>query len=186
MKSSIFQLFTTLATAGLLGLTTFGSLAGETVEMSGNVPQAADIQEGLFPDDECGQLKAAGFKCMGFKPAVKYSLPAVAFKAGSAELPELLKQQLNAFAEVLKNRTSIAQKIRVEGHADASGTPAVNLELSQRRAEMAKQYLVDKGVQPGLLLAVGVGAAEPKAGTNPQSPENRRVVIGREMEPGSR
>lgn len=186
MKSLSFPVLTMLALAGLLGLSPLRAVAGETVEMSGNVPLAADIQEGLFPDDECGQLKAAGFKCMGFKPAVKYSLPAVAFKAGSAELPEQLKQQLNAFAEVLKNRTTTAQKIRVEGHADASGTPAVNLELSQRRAEMAKQYLVEKGVQPELLLAVGVGAAEPKAGTNPQSPENRRVVIGRDVEPGSR
>ena len=186
MKNMGSQILTALAAASLLGLSAFGASAGEIVEISGNVPQAADIQEGLFPDDECGQLKAAGFKCMGFKPAVKYSLPAVAFKAGSAELPELLKQQLNAFAEVLKNRTSTTQKIRVEGHADASGTPSVNLELSQRRAEMAKQYLVEKGVQPDLLLAVGVGAAEPKAGSNPQSPENRRVVIGRETEPGSR
>ena len=186
MKSLSTPNLTLQALAGLLSLVGFSAMAGETVEMSGNVPLAADIQEGLFPDDDCEQLKAAGFKCMGFKPAVKYSLPAVAFKAGSAELPDLLKQQLNAFADVLRNRSSTAQKVRVEGHADASGTPAVNLELSQRRAEAAKQYLVDKGVKADLLLAVGVGAAEPKPGTNPQSPENRRVVIGRDTEPGTR
>ena len=186
MKSLSTLNFTMQTLAALLSLIAFSAMASETVEISGTVLLAADIQDGLFPDDDCEQLKAAGFKCMGFKPAVKYSLPAVAFKAGSAELPDQLKQQLNAFADVLRNRSSTAQKVRVEGHADASGTPAVNLELSQRRAESAKQYLVDKGVKADLLLAVGVGAAEPKLGTNPQSPENRRVVIGRDTEPGTR
>ncbi len=157
--------------------------ADETVDLSNGVPQVKDIQEGLFPDDECEQLKAAGFKCMGFKPAQRYSLPAATFKAGSAELPDLLKRQLDAFGDALKGRTSTAQKVRVEGHADASGTPAVNQELSLRRAEAARQYLIDKGVNPDLLIAVGVGAAKPKPGTSPQSPENRRVEIGRDSQP---
>ncbi len=175
-----------LALAGLLSLGASAVRAGDTVDVSGGLPKAEAIQEGLFPDDECEQLKAAGFKCMGFKPAVRFSLPAVTFKVGSAELPDPLKLQLDAFAEVLKTRSSTAQKVRVEGHADASGAPAANLELSQRRAEMAKQYLVEKGVKAELLIAVGMGATEPKPGTSPSSPENRRVVIGREVEPGAR
>jgi len=64
------------------------------------IPDAKAISEGLFPEDACEQLKAAGFKCMGFKPAVRYSLPATSFKLGSAELPETLKKQLEVFAEV--------------------------------------------------------------------------------------
>lgn len=172
--------WTLLAAAGLLMLSTAARAAGDTVEVSGSGPQVKDIQEGLFPDDECEQLKAAGFKCMGFKPASRFSLPAVNFKVGSADLPEQLKQQLDAFAAALKGRAANSPKVRVEGHADASGNAAANLELSQRRAESARQYLVDKGVNPDLLVAVGMGASEPKAGTSPSSAENRRVVIGRE------
>ncbi len=163
--------------------TTPAHAADDTVDLSNGVPQAKDIQDGLFPDDECEQLKAAGFKCMGFKAAVRYSLPAATFKAGSAELPDLLKQQLDAFGDALKSRTSTAQKVRVEGHADATGSPAVNLELSQRRAEAARQYLIDRGVQAALLIAIGVGSNDPKPGTSPQSAENRRVVIGRDASP---
>ncbi|WP_144007005.1 OmpA family protein, partial [Pelomonas sp. KK5] len=70
--------------------------------------------------------------------------------------------------------------VRLEGHADASGNAVANRELSQRRAEAARQYMVDKGVAPGLLDAVGVGADRPKAGLSPQAPENRRVEISRE------
>ena len=49
-------------------------------------------------DSQAEQLKAAGFKCMGFKPAVRFSLPTATFKIGSAELPDLLRQQLDRFA----------------------------------------------------------------------------------------
>lgn len=157
------------------------SAADEGLDIGNKIPTASDIEQGLFPDDECEQLKSAGFKCMGFKPPVRFSLPAATFKLGSAELPEVLRQQLNAFANVLRNRESTERKVRVEGHADASGDMAVNLELSQRRADAAKQYLIDKGVKPDLVLAVGVGAKQLKDPKNPNAPENRRVVIGREQ-----
>jgi OmpA-OmpF porin, OOP family len=152
------------------------------VDVGSKVPTADDIKQGLFPDDECEQLKAAGFKCMGFKPPVRFSLPAASFKIGSAELPEQVMRQLDAFAGVLRTRQSADRKVRVEGHADASGDNALNMELSQKRAEAAKQYLVDKGVNPGLLHAVGMGAKAPKDPLNPTAAENRRVVIGRDAE----
>ena len=68
------------------------------------MPDAAAVKDGLFPEDACKELEASGFKCMGLKPAVKYSLPASSFKVGSAELPELLKKQLDVFAEVLRSK----------------------------------------------------------------------------------
>lgn len=154
--------------------------AEDTIDATGKTLDANRITQGLFPDDECEQLKAAGFKCMGFKPAVKFSLPAVAFKPGSAELPDPLKAQLDTFAQALRGRTADSRKVRVEGHADASGDPELNFALSQRRAESAKDYLVAKGVDPQLLKAVGVGAREPKVASNPLAAENRRVVIGRD------
>lgn len=154
--------------------------AGQAVDLGATVPSADEIRQGLFPDEECEQLKAAGFKCMGFKPPVKYSLPATAFKVGSAELPDSLKKQLDAFADVLRARQDTDHKVRVEGHADASGDAKVNLELSQRRAEAARQYLISKGVNSNIVLAVGVGSNELVDAANPLSAANRRVVIGRD------
>ena len=46
----------------------------------------------------------------GMKPAVRYSLPASSFKVGSAELPELLKKQLDVFAEVLRGKKGAARR----------------------------------------------------------------------------
>ena len=101
-----------------------GAQSDPAIDMGQSVPDAKAVSEGLFPEDACEQLKAAGFKCMGFKPAVRYSLPATAFKLGSAELPDTLKKQLEVFAEVLKTKKGPGNTVRIEGHADASGAAA--------------------------------------------------------------
>jgi outer membrane protein OmpA-like peptidoglycan-associated protein len=161
----------------------FQSQAQEAVDMGQTVPDVKAVSEGLFPEDACEQLKAAGFKCMGFKPAVRYSLPASSFKLGSAELPDTLRKQLEVFAEVLKTKRGTGKMVRIEGHADASGTATVNLSLSQRRAEAVKDYLVELGADPAMLTPVGVGSNAPKNSKDPFAPENRRVEIGRAAPP---
>jgi outer membrane protein OmpA-like peptidoglycan-associated protein len=157
--------------------------AAPAVDMGQNIPDAKTVADGLFPEDECEQLKAAGFKCMGFKPAVRYSLPASSFKLGSAELPDMLKKQLEVFAEVLKTKRGSGKVVRIEGHADASGAAAANVALSQRRAEAVKSFLVELGADPAMLAPVGVGSNAPKNSKDPFAPENRRVEIGRATPP---
>lgn len=149
-------------------------------DVGDQVPDAATISEGLFPEDACKELEAAGYKCMGLKPAVRYALPARNFRAGSAELPELLRRQLDVFASVLAGKKGSGRVIRVEGHADASGSADTNQSLSQRRAEAVKGYLVERGADSRMLQAVGMGAKVPKAGSDPYSPVNRRVEIARQ------
>ncbi|MBL8307757.1 MAG: OmpA family protein [Rubrivivax sp.] len=168
----------TLALAALLP-----AQAQEAVDMGQTVPDAKAVAEGLFPEDACEQLKAAGFKCMGFKPAVRYSLPASSFKLGSAELPDTLKKQLEVFAEVLKSKKGSGKVVRIEGHADASGAAAANLTLSQKRAEAVRDFLVELGAEAAMLNPVGVGANVPKNNKDPFAPENRRVEIGRATPP---
>ena len=155
--------------------------SSSAVDLGASVPDTQSVKEGLFPEDACKELEANGFKCMGFKPATRYSLPATAFAVGSAELPEMLKKQLDVFAEVLKGKRGSGRQVRVIGHADASGTAEANQALSLRRAESVKSYLVSRGADDGMLVAVGVGASEPKNSANPMAAENRRVEIGRAL-----
>ena len=149
------------------------------VDLGQAQPDAKAVAEGLFPEDQCEQLKAAGFKCMGFKPSMRYSLPATSFRLGSAELPDSLKRQLEVFAEVLRARRGTGKMVRIEGHADASGSVEANQVLSQRRAEAVRDYLVEKGADIAMLSPVGVGASTLKNASDPFSAENRRVEIGR-------
>jgi outer membrane protein OmpA-like peptidoglycan-associated protein len=159
------------------------SWAQDSVDIGQTVPDAKAVAEGLFPEDACEQLKAAGFKCMGFKAAVRYSLPASSFKLGSAELPDPLKKQLEVFAEVLKAKRGTGKVVRIEGHADASGAVEANLALSQRRANAVRDYLVELGAESTLIEPVGVGANGLKNTKDPFAAENRRVEIGRAVPP---
>jgi OOP family OmpA-OmpF porin len=159
------------------------TFAGDTVDVGGTIPQADVVGEGLFPEEKCEKLKAAGFQCQGFKPSVRYSLPATSFKLGSAELPDLLRKQLDVFAEVLKSRRGSGKVVLIEGHADASGSEDFNRTLSTKRAEAVKDYLVSLGADPEMLTIAGVGSSEPKNSTDPYAAENRRVEIGRQTPP---
>jgi outer membrane protein OmpA-like peptidoglycan-associated protein len=174
----IRKAFTLSVTLAALGCASAFAQA-PSVDVGTQVPDAAAVKEGLFPEDTCKDLKDAGFKCMGFKPAVRYSLPATTFQVGSADLPEVLRKQLDVFAQVLRDEKSDGRTVLIEGHADASGSPEANRALSARRAEAVKAYLVSKGANAQMLQTVGRGAEEPKDPSNPQSPENRRVEIGR-------
>lgn len=172
-----------LAAAAALHVQAQTAPASGAIDVGQAVPTADAVAQGLFPEDECEQLKAAGFKCMGFRPAVRYSLPASSFRLGSAELPDTLKKQLEVFAEVLKMKRGSGKVVRIEGHADASGAAAANLTLSQRRADAVRDYLVEMGADAQLLAPVGVGSNAPKNSKDPFAPENRRVEIGRATPP---
>lgn len=69
--------------------------------------------------------------------------------------------------------------ILIEGHTDSLGGDAVNLPLSQKRAEAVLEYLVSRNVARERLRAAGLGSSRPIADNS--SPEgranNRRVEI---------
>jgi outer membrane protein OmpA-like peptidoglycan-associated protein len=69
--------------------------------------------------------------------------------------------------------------IKLLGHADAKGPAEYNLVLSARRASASMQYLVNLGIDPGRLSAVGIGEKNFVAiNSNPDgsdNPEGRRL-----------
>ncbi len=84
---------------------------------------------------------------------------------------------LDSVADVLKTRPRI-RKLEIQGHTDAHGDDAFNMDLSQRRANAVRAYLVDKhGIDASRLEAKGYGETKPIASN--RSPagraKNRRV-----------
>ncbi|MFT8232624.1 OmpA family protein [Pseudomonas guariconensis] len=71
------------------------------------------------------------------------------------------------------------QRVRVDGHADASGKEAYNQQLSERRAQSVAQALIGIGMQPQNIRTVGLGSSQPVADNRTASgrTENRRVSI---------
>ena len=54
----------------------------------------------------------------------------------------LLKEQLKAYHDKAKADLSSAEKVRVVGYTDNSGTAEYNSKLSRQRAEAVRDYLV--------------------------------------------
>jgi cytochrome c oxidase subunit 2 len=83
----------------------------------------------------------------------------VYFQTGSAQLTELSRYELDNVAEIMGKYPNM--EIELGGHTDNQGDEQSNMLLSQQRAEAVYQYLVNKGVSPGRLEAVGYGASRP-------------------------
>ncbi len=84
-------------------------------------------------------------------------------------------QILDIVAQVLKGNTAV--RVSIEGHTDNKGNADHNRELSKRRAESVKKYLVDKGVGADRLETVGWGPDKPIADNKHSEgrKKNRRV-----------
>jgi outer membrane protein OmpA-like peptidoglycan-associated protein len=111
------------------------------------------------------------------------------FAYDSADLQPSSISQLQKLATLIKRNPKAT--FSVEGYTDSLGSPEYNLELSQRRADSVKQYLVDvMGINPAQIDTKGYGASkfliaprsvavnspEEQAEIERQRP-NRRVVI---------
>ena len=99
----------------------------------------------------------------------------VSFEASSADLTQGSYAALDRLVAML--RTNPTVKIEVAGYTDTSGDATANRELSQKRADAVKAYLVKMGVPADRIFAVGYGPDNPVAdNATPEGREkNRRV-----------
>jgi peptidoglycan-associated lipoprotein len=67
---------------------------------------------------------------------------------------------LDNLVETLEDNPNVT--IELMSHTDSRGTPADNIELSQKRAQSVVDYLISKGIQPDRLKARGYGESQPK------------------------
>lgn len=67
---------------------------------------------------------------------------------------------LDNLVETLEDNPNVT--IELMSHTDSRGTPADNMELSQKRAQSVVDYLISKGIQPDRLRARGYGESQPK------------------------
>ena len=73
------------------------------------------------------------------------------------------RERLDQLAQKIVNDPSY-KKIVIIGHTDSIGAAEFNLDLSQRRAESIKLYLIKKhGIEPGRIVAEGHGKGDPIA-----------------------
>ena len=88
------------------------------------------------------------------------------------------RDTLNRIAGILM--TLKGYRINVYGYTDDVGTQAYNLQLSQRRAEAVRNFLVQAGLSATIMSAKGFGKSDPRVPgeTEDARAANRRVEIG--------
>jgi outer membrane protein OmpA-like peptidoglycan-associated protein len=101
----------------------------------------------------------------------------VNFDFDKASLRPQAYPKLDEAAESLKGWGD--GKVEVAGHTDSRGSDAYNMDLSLRRAESVKNYLVTKGIPADRLVIKGYGESQPVAdnATDEGRFQNRRVEL---------
>lgn len=101
----------------------------------------------------------------------------VLFDIDSARLDGASRSSLSQAAAVMQDFPKTA--VIVQGHTDATGSETHNQELSERRAESVRGFLVNRGVAPARIVAIGYGEGYPRASNNTEYGRslNRRVDL---------
>jgi outer membrane protein OmpA-like peptidoglycan-associated protein len=85
---------------------------------------------------------------------------------------------VQALGRALANPDLKGSTFVLAGHTDAAGGDAYNQDLSERRADSIKLYLVEKASIPATdLVTVGYGKTKLKDPANPLAGVNRRVQV---------
>jgi outer membrane protein OmpA-like peptidoglycan-associated protein len=101
----------------------------------------------------------------------------VLFDTDKATLKPGAREKLARVAGILASHPDL--HIQIEGHADSRGSEEYNLQLSERRAESVRAYLVEQRVSPTAVGTAGFGESRPVAtnGTSAGRQQNRRVEL---------
>jgi peptidoglycan-associated lipoprotein len=156
-SSAFRRLFLTVAVLAVFGA---GCSGKKSKEEESSVPNAAMADENSAGDSDNG-------KAMG--------LQTVHFPYDSSVLDSEGKSTLKANAGVMKDHGSV--KIQIEGHCDRHGGIQYNIALGEKRANSAKKFLADQGVNAERVSTVSFGKEKPvdPAETEEADAKNRRA-----------
>jgi outer membrane protein OmpA-like peptidoglycan-associated protein len=100
------------------------------------------------------------------------------FDYNSAQIGATATPGITALGKALSSPQLANGTFMLAGHTDGKGSDAFNQELSERRADAVKQFLIARYKLPANnLIAVGYGKSMLKNKDNPFAAENRRVQV---------
>ncbi|WJR80046.1 OmpA family protein [Bradyrhizobium sp. NP1] len=102
----------------------------------------------------------------------------IQFDYNSASISRNSTLAVQELGKALSNPNLRGSTFVVAGHTDGVGSDSFNQDLSERRADTIKRYLIEKyGIAGSDLVTVGYGKTKLKDTENPNDPINRRVQV---------
>lgn len=176
-------------TAGALGGAATGALIGQLAGkdtkatlIGAGIGTLAGLGWGAYRDKQEAELrnklKNTGIEIVKTQQSLNLILPAGAtFSVNSSSVASGFYNPLNSIASVFSKYPET--KIEIYGYTDSTGKADYNLQLSQKRANSVKDYLIAQGIGVNRLYAVGEGSSNPVASNSTAEgrAQNRRVEI---------
>jgi outer membrane protein OmpA-like peptidoglycan-associated protein len=103
------------------------------------------------------------------KAMIDLPYPLNVYFALDSDQPLSTDEMQNLLIMLMNNKT---MKVEIGGHTDNFGAEEYNLNLSQRRANAVRTYLVKSGADASRITAIGYGTSKPIASN--QTKEGRR------------
>lgn len=140
------------------------------------MPEKPETKNGYQDRDGCPDEVPKMVK--RFTGAIK----GITFATGKAKIRRRSFRTLDKAVKVLTDYTEV--KLTIRGHTDIRGKRAFNVDLSRRRAESVKAYLVKQGILTDRLATEGLGPDEPVADnkTRKGRAQNRRIEFKLQVE----
>ncbi|ELY2496741.1 OmpA family lipoprotein [Cronobacter muytjensii] len=149
-----------------------GAAAGAA--LGGGVGYYMDVQEAKLRE----KMQGTGVSVTRSGDNITLNMPNnVTFDSSQANLKPAGANTLTGVAMVLKEYPKTA--VNVVGYTDSTGGQALNMKLSQQRAESVASALITQGVAANRIRTSGMGPANPVASNSTEEgkAQNRRVEI---------
>ncbi len=127
---------------------------------------------------ELEKIQGAQVESMNDGQAIKVTFESgILFATGKSDLSAASKSALTQFAASLNGTPDT--DVQIYGHTDSTGTDAVNVPLSQKRAQAVDDFLAAQGVAKTRMTVQGMGSSQPVADntTKAGQAQNRRVEV---------
>lgn len=139
------------------------------IDSKDKCPQEPETKNGFEDDDGCpDEIPEVVKKFTGV-------IKGIEFETGKAAIRSISRPLLDEASGILVQYPSL--KVMIVGHTDNVGKREFNIDLSQKRADAVKAYIVSKGIEPERILTRGEGPDAPIADNKTRNGRqaNRRI-----------